>query len=153
MRPGFARTAPDRPSARASVELVVPFHDVDSLRIVWHGHYLKYMELARTALLRGVGLDAEEVHSGRYGFLIVESACRHVSPLRYGDRVRVDAWVRDVRYRIHVAYEITNLTTGRRAARAYTILVTMDPEGRMLLTTPESIVRRLEDAAAEGKDA
>ena len=24
-----------------SVELEVPFHDVDSLHIVWHGHYYK----------------------------------------------------------------------------------------------------------------
>jgi len=30
------------------IRLEVPFHDVDALRIVWHGHYLKYLELART---------------------------------------------------------------------------------------------------------
>ena len=35
-----------------SVEIEVPFHDVDALRIVWHGHYYKYLELARTQLLR-----------------------------------------------------------------------------------------------------
>ena len=35
-----------------SVELEVPLHDVDVLGIVWHGHYYKYLEAARTALLQ-----------------------------------------------------------------------------------------------------
>ena len=25
----------------------MPFHDVDALHVVWHGHYYKYLELAR----------------------------------------------------------------------------------------------------------
>ena len=29
------------------IELTVPFYDVDSMDIVWHGHYLKYFEDAR----------------------------------------------------------------------------------------------------------
>ncbi len=40
-----------------SIEFEVPFHDVDALRVVWHGHYYKYLELARTALFRSSGLD------------------------------------------------------------------------------------------------
>ena len=40
------------------VQLEVPFHDVDRLGVVWHGHYFKYFELARTRLLRAIGLDA-----------------------------------------------------------------------------------------------
>ena len=29
----------------------VPFHDVDVMRVAWHGHYVKYFEIARCALL------------------------------------------------------------------------------------------------------
>ena len=31
----------------ASVEITVPFHDVDMMEVVWHGHYTKYFEVAR----------------------------------------------------------------------------------------------------------
>jgi acyl-CoA thioester hydrolase len=31
----------------AEVEVVVPFFDVDSMDVVWHGHYVKYLEIAR----------------------------------------------------------------------------------------------------------
>jgi len=36
----------------AEVELTVEFFDVDSMQVVWHGNYLKYMERARCALRR-----------------------------------------------------------------------------------------------------
>ena len=36
-------------------EIVVPFFDVDSMHIVWHGHYVKYLEVARCALLDRLG--------------------------------------------------------------------------------------------------
>lgn len=128
----------------ASVEIEIPFHDVDALGVVWHGHYYKYLELARTKLLRSLGLDAGDLIGPRYRFVVAETRCRYAFPLRYGEHARVDAWLRDVRNRIHVAYEITNLTHGRRSARAQTILVTLDERGRLLLETPDAILRRLE---------
>lgn len=128
----------------ASIEIEIPFHDVDALGIVWHGHYFKYLELARTKLLRSVGLDAGDLVGPRYRFVVAEARCRFAHPLRYGERARVDAWLRDVRNRVHVAYEITNLTHGRRSARADTILVTLDARGRLLLETPDAILARLD---------
>ena len=50
-----------------SVELEVPFHDIDGMGIVWHGHYFKYLEIARTKLVPGGVFIAETVnpHSPR----------------------------------------------------------------------------------------
>jgi acyl-CoA thioester hydrolase len=127
----------------ACIEFEVPFYDVDALGIVWHGRYYKYLELARTRLLRARGLDAGDLVGSRFRFVVVESACRHTAPLHYGDRVRVSAWLRDVEHRIFIAYEVTNLTRGVRAARAHTIFATTDKDGRMLLRTPKPIRDRL----------
>lgn len=126
-----------------SVELEVPFHDIDGMGIVWHGHYYKYLEIARTKLLRGVGLDKGDVIGPRYRFVVVESHLRYTSALQYGDRVRVSAWFGDLRHRIRILYEVTNLGSGRRAARGHTILATTDLEGRLLLETPHGIVDRI----------
>ena len=126
-----------------AVELEVPFHDVDLMGVVWHGHYYKYLELARTELLRARGLDRGELIGNRFRFYVIESRCRHVAPLRYGDRVRVVAWVRDHRHRVMLRYEVTNLTTGRRAARATTALATVDADDNLLLETPDEIQRLL----------
>ena len=33
----------------------------DPLGVVWHGHYFKYLELARIAMLTPLGLDGKEL--------------------------------------------------------------------------------------------
>jgi acyl-CoA thioester hydrolase len=126
-----------------SIELEVPFHDVDGLGVVWHGHYYKYFEVARTRLLRSVGLDQGDVIGPRFRFLVIESHCRYAAPLHYGDKVRVSAWFGDVKHRIKIGYEAVSLETGRRAARGHTILATTDLDGRLLLETPHGIAHRI----------
>ena len=41
----------------ASVELTPAFHDLDPMEVVWHGNYIKYLELARCALLQSFDYD------------------------------------------------------------------------------------------------
>jgi acyl-CoA thioester hydrolase len=121
----------------------VPFHDVDPLGVVWHGHYFKYFELARTELLRRVGLDAGELIGRQYRFLITESQCRHIHPLKYAEKFEVAAWIEDFKNRLHIAYEISSLDNPRRSTEGRTILVTTDAEGRLLLRTPRAILDRI----------
>ena len=125
------------------VELEVPFHDVDMLGVVWHGHYYKYLEAARTRLLVSCGLDAGDLIGPRYRFVVIESRCRYAFPLRYRERMRVTAWVRDTAHQIKIAYEIRNLAAERRSARASTTLATLDVDGTLLLETPIEIRSRL----------
>jgi acyl-CoA thioester hydrolase len=129
------------------VEHEVPFHDVDALGVVWHGHHFKYFELARTALLRSCSLDAADLAPGRNRFLVTAARCRHVGPLRYGDRMRIHAWFSEVGRRIGIAYEIWNLTLDRRAARGHTDLAAVDREGKLQLTLPATMRERIRGAA------
>jgi acyl-CoA thioester hydrolase len=127
------------------VELEIPFHDVDALGVVWHGHYYKYLELARTKLLSARGLDGAELLATGHRFYVVESKCRYTYPLHYRDRARVIAWLREWEHRLVIAYEVKNLTADRRSARAHTILATIDQEGSLLLDTPRALLDRLLD--------
>ncbi|MBI5544138.1 MAG: acyl-CoA thioesterase [Deltaproteobacteria bacterium] len=131
------------PEGAVAVELTVPFHDVDGLHIVWHGHYVKYLEIARMELLRRLGLDIPQIRELGFRMLIAESHLRHVSPLFYGDRFRVSAWLAEIEARIDTEYEVFNLTTGRRAATARSVLVTTTAEGKLCIGTPGPILERL----------
>lgn len=142
--PQPARISMRYPSADAvSVDLEVPFFDVDALQIAWHGHYFRYLDLARTALMRARGLDIPQLMDLGYRVVVVESQCRHISPLQYGDVFRVTAWVVESWNRIKIAYLIRNLTRDRRTARAHTVLVTTSPDGKLLWETPAEIRERL----------
>ena len=137
-----------RPMGEVHVE--VPFHDVDGLGVVWHGHIYKYMEIARTELFRMIGweprpgsIEKTGVDENNYSIRIVESRCRHLMPLLYGDQLRVRAWVRDVETQVHVAYEVFNLTRDYRAARGRTTLVVVDGQGALVRSLDPARVAQL----------
>ena len=44
-----------RGAIAAEIEFDVAFHDVDMVGVVWHGHYLRYFENARWALMDRLG--------------------------------------------------------------------------------------------------
>ena len=130
-----------------SIEHEVPFHDVDITNRVWHGHYYKYFEMARTALFRAHGLEDHTLIPGRFSLYVVETRCRHTAPLRYGDRLRATAWFRDTAHRLAIDYEVTNLTDDARAAKGHTLIAVTDKEGRLLLRTPSALAERIATAS------
>jgi acyl-CoA thioester hydrolase len=126
-----------------AVELEIPFHDVDLLGVAWHGHYPKYLELARTALLRARRLDADDLRALGFRLVVVESHLRHLAPLRYGDRARVSAWLVEVESRLRIDYQVVHLAQGRPVALGSTLLVTTLPGGELCLETPAPVLERL----------
>ncbi|MCB9748848.1 MAG: acyl-CoA thioesterase [Myxococcales bacterium] len=128
---------------QVEIELDVPFHDVDILGVVWHGHYYKYLELGRTELMRQRGLDVPEIAACGFRQVVVESRCRHTYPLRYGERARVSAWLSALTPRIMIHYRVRNVTAGRCSARAQTTLVTTAPDGTLLMETPDVLLAKL----------
>lgn len=124
------------------VTIDVPFHDVDALRIVWHGHYLKYFEIARTELFRSKGLDAAELDRMGVWFVVVESRCRHTRPLRIGDRASVEARFLPNQRLPTVVYRIRNETNGEVCARGRTVLAPVDARDGTMIELPPMLRER-----------
>lgn len=122
----------------ASIEFEVPFHDLDPVHLVWHGHYAKYLQLARDALMQRIGYSHTEMMQTGYAWPVIEMKLRYVQPARLGDRLRVTATLIEHDPRLKVSYEILDLRTGRRLTRAHTVQVPVTmPEGRLLYAIPE----------------
>jgi acyl-CoA thioester hydrolase len=122
--------------------LEVPFHDVDSQQIVWHGHYLKYFELARTELFKKSGA-LRGLRDGGYSWVVIESKCRHVAPLVFAQTFVVRACLLDVDYRVNVGYQIEDARSGTKIAKGHTMLATLDAQKRLLLETPADLLKYL----------
>jgi acyl-CoA thioester hydrolase len=128
------------PELSARVLLEVPFHDVDALEVVWHGHYYKYFEIARTALLRSLHYDVEEQRNDGCVWPIVESSCRYLRPLRYGMKIHVTSVLREYEYRLVIDYVITDAESGERLTTGRTTQVAVDPlSGRLRFDPPQRI--------------
>ena len=117
----------------------IPFHDVDCLGIVWHGHYYKYFELARTALYRSLDFDVDDMTRLGYTFPVIESQCRYSNALRYGQQVDISANFREWEYYILIEYRICITGSGKRAAYGHTKQAVCDLAGLLQPCIPETI--------------
>jgi acyl-CoA thioester hydrolase len=129
---------------KAKITLDVPFYDLDGLSVVWHGHYYKYFEQARTALLRSVGFDAPEMIRSGYRWFVIESHCRYVAPLRYGMKVEAHVSLADAEHRLKFVYILLDKKTGRRLATGHTVHAAVHAKtGKLSLVTPSVFLRHL----------
>ena len=78
--------------------LTVYFEDTDAYGIVYYANYLKFMERARSDMIRAVGVDqfAELARSGS-AYAVVEVDIKYRRPGRLGDDLQVVSTVDQVR--------------------------------------------------------
>ena len=60
------------PDLSHEIEVVPPFFDIDSMDVVWHGHYVKYLELARCALLEKFDYGYVRMRESGFAWPIVD---------------------------------------------------------------------------------
>ena len=85
--------------------LTVYFEDTDTYGVVYYANYLKFMERARSDMLRAVGVDqAGELAATGSAYVVVEVDIRYHRPARLAEDVVVVSTVDEVRaasVRIH----------------------------------------------------
>jgi acyl-CoA thioester hydrolase len=97
----------------AEIEFNVEFYDVDSMRIVWHGNYIKYFEKARCALLEKIGYNYCDMEESGWGFPVAGISAKYVNSLRFLDRVKARAILTEYENCIKIKYELYNAETGQ----------------------------------------
>lgn len=136
-----------RPPLRAEVPLEVPFHDVDMMGIVWHGHYLKYFEIARTALMRLAAMDMDAMARTGCAWPVVTCEIKYIKPLRYGQKLRVEATLLDYEDRLKIAYAIHDAESGVKHSKATTVQLAVDAAtGELATGTPRAMVEAFDRA-------
>jgi acyl-CoA thioester hydrolase len=113
-------------SLSAEVEIEIPFFDVDPMQVAWHGHYVKYFEVARCALLRKIDYDYPKMHASGYMFPVVEIYLRYVSPARYGQVVIAKAELLEYENRLKIGYAIRDQASGQRLTKGWSVQVAVD---------------------------
>lgn len=126
------------------IELEIPFHDVDVMRIAWHGHYVKYLEIARCALLESIDYNCDEMEQTGYVWPVIELNIRYAKPLRFKQKIRVLAKVVEWENRLKIAYTLFDKESGQRLTKAYTVQVAVDAaSGEMQFVSPQILFDKL----------
>lgn len=126
-------------------EITVPFFDVDSINVVWHGHYVKYLEIARCALLDMLGHNYMDMKASGYVWPIIDVQLRYIHAARFGQKLRVRAELIEWQNRLKIHYLISDAQTGERLTRASTVQVAVNlTDGEMQLASPQAMLDAIE---------
>lgn len=120
-----------------NTEVRVRFSEVDTLRIVWHGNYIKYIEDGREAFGREYGLGYLDYMNNNLLTPIVKVNVDYKYPLYYGDTAIIETtYVYTEAAKIVFDYKIYRQSDNVLVATANTIQVFLNTERELLLTTP-----------------
>ena len=128
----------------AEVEIQIPFHDIDIMGVVWHGHYVKYLEIARCALLDKIDYNYPQMRDSGYAWPVIDLGIRYPQALRFQQWIRVRARLDEWENRLRIKYVIEDVDSGQRLTKAFTVQVAMDMEsGELLLVSPDVLFQKL----------
>ena len=109
--------------------VTVRYAETDMMGIVYHGAYLPWFEVGRTALLREHGLPYRDLEAEGYRLPVLELGVKYLRPALYDDTVHICTTLREKpSVRIRLEYELRRgeelLATG------WTLHAFIDREGR-----------------------
>ena len=142
----------NKPSINISYEMEVPFFDVDSYRIVWHGNYPKYFEVARCKLLEKIGYSYSVMEESNYFFPVIDLQTRYVKPLTFTQRVKVTATLKEWEHKLIVDYVIHDIDTKELMTKGQTTQVAVLMPGLITqFQSPKELTDKVNKLIAENE--
>jgi acyl-CoA thioester hydrolase len=122
-----------------TIEQDVKFSEVDSLGIVWHGHYVQYFEDGREAFGKKYNLRYLDFYENGYVVPIVSLQCDFKRSLRYGDRMIIETtYIPTPSAKLNFEYKIINASTNELIITGSTSQVFLSSGDLVLqLTNPQ----------------
>lgn len=128
----------------ASAEATPQFYDLDPMNIVWHGHYPRFLELGRVAVMERIGYSYREMVESDFAWPIIDLRMRYARPMRLSKRVKITSGIMEWENVLRIAYLIQDLETGERVMRASSSQVALRiGTQEMLWVTPPILREKL----------
>jgi acyl-CoA thioester hydrolase len=126
------------------IDITPAFYDIDVMEIVYHGHYVRYLELARSALLAQFNYDYPRMRDSGYAWPVVDMRLKYVRSATFGQTLKVRATITEWENRLRIDYLLRDAATGHKVNSAHTIQVAVDMQTRaMCFVCPPVLWERL----------
>ncbi len=121
------------------IKIPVRFYEVDSMQIVWHGNYVKYMEEGREAFGREFGIGYLDWKAMGYMVPLVNISLDYKRPLQYGDTAIVETRLVDSdAAKIIYSFLIYREKDNELVAQGESTQVFLDMNYELILTVPKA---------------
>ena len=106
--------------AQITLDMQVAFYDVDSYRVVWHGNYPKYFEIARCKLLEQIGFTYEDMEGINHFFPVIDLQIKYVDSLVFDQYFTITATIKEWENKLVIDYQIRDAKTQKSITKAQT---------------------------------
>jgi len=122
----------------ASCIIKIEFYDIDSMNIVWHGNYPKFLERARSELLNIINYNYFEMYASGYTWPVVDLRIKYIKPIALQQEIVVEARLIEFENRLKIDYCIYDKQKKEILSKATSIQVAVKVDNNYLeLETPE----------------
>lgn len=127
-----------KPALKGITRAKVRFSEVDSMKIVWHGAYVKYFEDGREAFGREYpGLGYMDIYESGYLAPMVDLQIQYLSPLTIDDEIIIETkYILTPAAKVCFEYLIRKAESSIIIARGSSVQVFIDKNGEMSLNNP-----------------
>lgn len=122
-------------------EVKVRFGEVDSMGIVWHGNYVKYIEEGRESFGKKYGISYLDIYSNNVMAPVVNMNVDFKKQVKYGDMLIVETeFIETPAAKIKFDFRIFRKSDKELVATAQSTQVFIDLNHDMLLYPPEFVL-------------
>jgi acyl-CoA thioester hydrolase len=120
-----------------SFRLKIRFSEIDAMRVVWHGAYVKYFEDAREFFGEQFELGYQLIERNRVFAPIVDLSLQYKKPLKYGMKPEVIiTYIPTEAAKIVFDYEIRDAESQETMVTGHSVQVFMDLNYELIWTNP-----------------
>lgn len=119
-------------------EIKIRFCEVDSIKVVWHGNYVKYLEDGREDFGEKFGLQYLKIFDNGFTAPVVDMKLQFKQSISVGDSIIVETIYKPTKSaKIIFDYNIYKKSDNSLVLTAQTTQVFMDLEGNLQLSNPD----------------
>ena len=89
-------------SAETLIE--VPFYDLDPMNVVWHGNYIKYLEVARCDLLAKIGYTYDNMKTDGFAYPVATMDLKFIKPSVFLQKLKIKTTIEYVEPALNIKY-------------------------------------------------
>ncbi len=132
----------------AEMILDVPFYDADSMKVVWHGNYVKYLEIARCDLLSKVGYTYLDMMNEGIAYPVATMELKYIKSAKFGQKLKIITEITEYEPALYIKYDIFDNETGEKLFKAKSMQICIDAKtGESIYSAPKKFVEKLEEYA------
>lgn len=122
------------------IERKIPFYEVDAIRMLWHGNYVKYLEEGREAFGEEFGLQYLHIFECGYVVPVVDLHLQYRQTAVYGDTLIIETtYVPTKAAKLIFRYEIRRKGDNALILEATSTQLFVTADGEFDMTTPDFV--------------